>query len=109
VNEICTKYTIHHVCIRAAQRNFTNSLCENEVHIGCTFCVHSLSIRKCLYALSPVHTERVAWRRVAFRIALMRVNAPENQSNLISTRRYATPRYALGVNGTLRVKLTAHM
>jgi len=27
----------YHVCISAAQRNFTNSLCENNVNFGATF------------------------------------------------------------------------
>ena len=47
---------------------------------------------------SYVHTERVAWRRVA----LTRVNAPENQANLISTLRDATPHDAFGVNAHYR-------
>ena len=45
--------------------------------------------------LSPVHTECVAWRSVASRQT--RVSAPENQTNLNSTRRDATRRCERGL------------
>jgi len=47
--------------------------------------------------LSPVHT---VCGVASHRVALTRVSAPENQTNLISTRRHV--RDAFGVNGALR-------